>query len=275
MLDALRRHWLEYLLEAAGLAAFVTFAGGLTILTKNPESPLISAIGSPFARRALLALVMTGVVAAIVYSPAGTRSGAHINPAVTWAFFRLKKIKPVDAVWYTVAQFAGAIAAAFALSLVFGPLFSNPSVMFGASVPGPLGDGVAFLAEFVITYLLMLMLLVFVNSKRLKPYLGAAIAVLIGVYLVFETPLSGMSLNPARSLASALAGGPWKGIWLYFIAPPLAALLAAETFVQLRRHQFIVASGQGAPGRWALVRDFEDGPDYPTPQPEPSKAAPL
>ncbi len=117
------------------------------------------------------------------------------------------------------------------------------------------------LAEFLITYLLMLM--VFVNSKPLKPYLGGAIAVLIGLYLVVETPLSGMSLNPARSLASVLAGGPWKGIWLHFIAPPLAALLAAETFVQLRRHGFIVPSNQGVPGRWTLVQDFEDGPDYP------------
>jgi aquaporin Z len=91
MLDAFRKHWPDYLKEAAGLMAFMIGAGAFTTLFEYPGSPVRQAIPSEMMRHAGLGLVMAFVTAAIIYSPWGKKSGAHINPAVTWSFFRLGK----------------------------------------------------------------------------------------------------------------------------------------------------------------------------------------
>jgi aquaporin Z len=235
MLLALKSHWPEYLSEAAGLMFFMVNAAWVTTLLEYPGSPVHRAIGSDFARRVLLGIVMGLVIAIIIYNPLGKRSGAHINPAVTWAFLRLGKIGRRDAAFYTLFQFLGGIAAAFLMSLLLGAPFRDPKVMFAATLPGKTtGPWIAFIAEFAITFILMFILLMGMNSKKWEKRVGWIAAALIMVYLWFETPLSGMSLNPARSFGSALAGNIWTGIWVYFTAPPLAALLAAEIFLRMK-----------------------------------------
>jgi len=235
VLDALERHWPAYLMEAAGLATFMISASVLTIVLEHPGSPAHRAVPSDFHRRALLGAAMGGVVAAIVYSPWGRRSGAHINPAVTWAFFRLGKIRLPDVLFYTLAQFAGATAAAVLMRVTIGEPYAHPLVNYVVTRPGPRGVAAAFGAELTITFVLMLVVLLAVGSERLERLTGVLVGALIALYIAFETPLSGMSLNPARSFGSAFAAGQWAALWLYFVAPPAGALLAAELHLRLTR----------------------------------------
>ena len=189
------------------------------------------AIDSPVLRRVALGALMVMVTAAIVYSPWGKRSGAHITPAVIWAFFRLGKIAPRDAVfYYTIAQFIGAVFVPTLLLLVLRQHFTHPDVHYAATQPGPMGVWPAFWGEFVITFILMMVLLIAVNSQRLEKFAGLLASLLVGSFIVVESPISGMSMNPARSVGSDFVRQAWPAIWLYFVAPVAVALLAAEVY---------------------------------------------
>ena len=155
--------WPAYLMEAGGLAVFMLVAGSLTTLFEHPASPVRQAIGSELLRHALVGLGMGVVIAALTYAPTGKRSGAHINPAVTWAFLQQGKISGRNALFYTLAQFAGGLAAPALLLAVLGDAFSHPDVRYAATLPGPQGQLVAFVAEFAITFVLMLTVLVCIN----------------------------------------------------------------------------------------------------------------
>jgi aquaporin Z len=102
------------------------------------------------------------------------------------------------------------------------------------TVPGEAGVAVAFLAEVAITFVLMLTVLFVSNAPRLARYTGLFVGGLVFLYITFEAPLSGMSMNPARSFASAFLSGNWTGWWVYFTAPPLGMCLASELYVRLR-----------------------------------------
>ncbi len=230
MLEALKRHWREYIFEAVGLALFMIFAGGLTALLEHPDSPLHQAIPASMLRRVVLGLVMGTYIALLIYSPWGRRTGAHINPAVTIAFWRMGKITRADAIFYIVAQFTGALMTARLLLWVIGKPFAHPDVKCGATTPGPDGVPGAFLAEFAISFLLLFAILIAMNSTRLKKFDGLFGGLLIALYLTFETPLSGMSLNPARTFGSAMTAQRFDGLWIYFVAPTVAMLLAVELY---------------------------------------------
>lgn len=227
-MGALQRHWAVYLIEALGLAFFVVSASLVTTLLEYPGSPVHQAIASATVRRIILGFVMAAVIAAIAYSPWGKRSGAHINPAITWTFFRLRKIRGWDATFYTIAQFAGAIAAVQLMRVVIGVPYQHAPIDNVITKPGMAGPLVAFVAEFVISFLLMFVLLRAVSSKALEKRAGLFASALIALYLTVEAPLSGMSLNPARTFGSAFAARHWADLWLYFVAPMSAMLLAAE-----------------------------------------------
>jgi len=192
------------------------------------------------------------VTAAIIYSPWGQKSGAHINPAVTWSFYRLGKIGGWDAIFYTLFQFIGAIIAPVLLIASIGAPFAHEEVKFSTSMPGPAGEMVAFIAEFFISFILMLAVLVALNSKRLAKLTPVIVGALIAIYIAFESPLSGMSLNPARSFGSALIADKWNGLWVYFVAPVLAMLLATEAYRLMRER-----------GLRLVTAGYEPGPDYP------------
>lgn len=267
MLRALKDHWPNYLSEAAGLMAFMIGAGAFTTLFEYPGSPLRQAIPSDAIRRAGLGLVMGFVTAGIIYSPWGQRSGAHINPAVTWSFFRLGKITRVDAAFYTLFQFAGAILAPILLLWTIGAPFADSAVKYATTQPGPDGSIVAFVAEFVISFVLMLAVLVAMNSEHFEKAVGAIVGVLIGFYIAIESPLSGMSLNPARSFGSGLTAGEWNGLWLYFIAPLASMLLATEVFVWMRRRKLIASAEEQRAGRsLCFICDYKESPSFPMQQ---------
>jgi aquaporin Z len=222
--------WRLYLLEAAGLGIFMVSACLFTALLEHPASPARTALPSAFVRRALIGLAMGLTAIGIVYSPIGKRSGAHINPAVTLTFLRLGKVTARDALFYVIAQFAGG-AAGVALSALVLPV-SHPSVSYVVTLPAA-GTLVAFLAEVGISFVLMLAVLVV--SARRERLTGLVCGVLVAAYVAFEAPLSGMSMNPARTAASAVIANQWEGAWIYFVAPPVAMLLAAELYLRISR----------------------------------------
>ncbi len=225
-------------MEACGLAGFVLGAGCLAVFLEHPDFPAMrSSFGvaeNAIWRRVPLGLIMGAYIAVVIYL-FGEKSGAHINPATTWAFFRLGKINFADSVFYTLAQFAGAVAAALVLKIALGAWFAHSLVNFGVTKPMPPHDSVsAFVAEFIISFGLMFVVLIFISSKRLEKYAAVVTGILIALYLIFELPFSGMSLNPARSFAAAFAANEWEHLWIYFVAPPAAMLLATEIFERVK-----------------------------------------
>lgn len=218
-------------MEAVGLGLFMVSAAACTILIEHPSSPVRSLINSELLRRLLIGLAMGLTAIVLIYSPWGKRSGAHLNPAVTLTFWALGKVAGVDAVGYVLAQFVGGtmglVGAAFALQ----PYVMDPSVNYVVTVPGPAGPGVAFLAEILISFGLMLMVLTVSNRKTIARYTGVFAGCLVATYISIEAPYSGMSMNPARTFASALAASLWEQLWIYFTAPPLGMWLAAQIYL--------------------------------------------
>ena len=235
MMRALREHWPEYLSEAAELGLFMISAALFTILFHHPGSPVLSFIHSEFIRRMITGVAMGSTAIALVFSPLGKRSGAHFNPAVTLTFWRLGKVKNWDAVFYIVAQFIGAIAGVFVVTLFALEALSHPTVNYAATLPGMQGVIVAFVAEFVIAFVLMFVVLWVGNTPHLAPYTGLCAGALVATYITFESPLSGMSMNPARTFGSAFVGHLWMGLWIYFTAPVLAMQLAAVVYIRGKR----------------------------------------
>jgi aquaporin Z len=235
MLDSLRRHWPEYLMEAAELGAFMVSASLFTILLEHPASPLRQAIGSDVLRRGLIGAAMGLTAIAIVYSPWGQRSGAHFNPAFTLTFWRLGKVRGHDTLFYVLAQFAGGAAGVGLVALLMSGPLADPAVNYVATLPGPRGRLVAFAAEALISFGMMLMVLHVSNHRRLARYTPLFVGTLVAAYILIEAPLSGMSMNPARTLGSALPGTVYTGLWIYFTAPLLGMLLASEAYLRLKR----------------------------------------
>jgi len=235
LINALRRHWPEYLIGALGLGLFMVVAGVCALLLDHPTSPFGRAIPNPDIRRALIGLVMGLTAVAIIYSPWGRQSGAHFNPAVTLTFWRLGKVASADALFYALAQFAGGAAGTLLLAGALGDRFTLPPISAVATLPGQPGEVVAFAAEVTIAFVLMSTVLATNASVRLMRWTGLCAGLLVAIYITLEAPLSGMSLNPARSVASAVPSGVWHGIWIYLTAPPIGMLLAAELHLRLGR----------------------------------------
>jgi aquaporin Z len=192
------------------------------------------AVSDTHLRRALIGIAMGLTAIAIIYSPWGKQSGAHLNPAVTLTFYRLGKIARWDAVFYVLVQFCGAIAGVGVSALLLGrPVLSDPSVRYVATVPGDWGVSAAFLAELVISFGMMLTVLTFSNRLALNRYTGLAAGALIALYITVEAPLSGMSMNPARTFGSALGANDWTAIWVYLAAPLAGMLAASEVYVRV------------------------------------------
>ena len=142
-----------------------------------------------------------------------------MNPAVTLAFLRLGKVKPWDAFFYIVAQFIGGVGGVLVAAFFIGQALAHPSVNYVATVPGPAGEWVAFVAEFVMAFFLMLVVLLVSNTPGLARWTGVFAGCLVAIFITFEAPFSGMSMNPARTFASAAVASLWVGLWIYFTAP--------------------------------------------------------
>jgi aquaporin Z len=232
-MDTFNKHWPEYLMEAAELGLFMFSACVFTVLLFHPSSPLAESVPDGVLRRVMMGTAMGLTAIAIIFSPLGQRSGAHFNPAVTWTFFRLGKIEAWDAAFYTLFQFTGGIAGVMLASITLGNLIAHQSVNYAATRPGPGGPVVAFFAELLISFILMSVVLTVSNTKRLARWTGIFAGLLVATYITIESPISGMSMNPARTFSSAVGAHVWMSLWIYFIAPPLGMLLAAEVYRRL------------------------------------------
>ena len=232
---ALRTHWPEYLIEAWGLGTFMISAGLFATLLENPGSPVRQAIPDDGVRLGLMGLAMGLTAIAIIYSPWGKRSGAHINPAVTLSFLRLGKVRPVDAGFYILCQFAGGIVGVVLVWAILGAAFAEPPVFFVSTRPGEGGIAVAYLTEVAMAFGLMLMIVLALSREGLMPFIGLFAGFMVASYITFLAPLSGMSINPARAFASAAPAGELGYVWLYFTAPVLGMLAAVEAFRLVRR----------------------------------------
>jgi aquaporin Z len=233
MSDALKQHWPEYLMEAAELGLFMLSACAFTALLFHPSSPLARAVPDGIARRLLMGLAMGSTAIAIIFSPIGKRSGAHFNPSVTLTFLRLGKIARWDAGFYVIAQFVGGVAGVLVASLLLGNLLTHQTVSFAATIPGMTGPLAAFFAEVAITFILMTVILNVSNAKRLSRWTGLFAGALVATYITIESPISGMSMNPARTFGSAVGAQLWTSLWIYFTAPPLGMLAAAEVYQRM------------------------------------------
>jgi aquaporin Z len=232
--DSLRRHWPEYFMEAGESGVYLFSACAFATLLWHPASPVQQHLGSDAVRRMWMGLAMGATIIAIVLSPWGKQSGAHFNPALTFTFYRLGKVAWWDAMFYCAGQLLGAAAGVALASLVFQGAPAHRAVRYAATLPGVYGDTIAFGAELAISFILMSAILFASNHDALAPYTHYFAAILVAIYIAFESPLSGMSTNPARTFGPAFCAGYWHTLWIYFIAPPLGMLAAAEVFVLAR-----------------------------------------
>jgi aquaporin Z len=242
MRSALTRHWPEYLMEAAGLGIFMVSACVCTAVLWHPASPVSQALADPFQRRFLTGIAMGLTAVGLIYSPWGQRSGAHLNPAVTLTFFRLGKIAPWDALFYAVAQFVGGAAGVTLAAALLSEAVAHPAVNYVVTVPGMAGPLAAFVAEVVISFILMSVVLRASNTPQLARYTGLFAGALVATYITLEAPFSGMSMNPARTFGSAFAAQRWSWLWIYFIAPPLGMLAAAAVYRRQRGLQAVICA---------------------------------
>ncbi|HYP99907.1 MAG TPA: aquaporin [Polyangiaceae bacterium] len=217
-----------YAIDGALLALFMISACSSVALIEHPDSPLRQQVASAFARRALVGAAMGLTALGLIYSPWGKRSGAFMNPALIVCFVRLGKLGPRDALGYIVAQFLGGTAGVAVCALLGGSWISHPAVNYVVTEPGAHGVLAAWFGELLIGFVMLTVVLMVNRTPSLAPRAGLFAAALVALFITFEAPLSGMSLNPARSFASALLAHSFRGFWIYLSAPVSGMLLAVE-----------------------------------------------
>lgn len=221
-------------MEAAEVALYLLLTCIFASLLLYPASPVRQFIGSAAGLRALMGLAVGATVVAIVISPWGQQSGGHFNPSLTLAFYRLGKMSLPDALLYIVAQFSGAIGGVCIARFLLPDTVSRRALRYAVTAPGVRGSALAFVGELVISFVLMSTILVASNRKVVARYTPYFVGFLYAAFITLESPLSGMSMNPARSFAPALHTSYWHALWLYFLAPTLGMLVAAELFLRAR-----------------------------------------
>lgn len=223
-----RLHPALYLAEAAGTALLVAFGLSIVIAifgcdTLGCSDFIATLIPSAAWRRALAGGCFGTVGALITISPLGRVSGAHINPAVSLAFWLERKLAWRDLVGYVLAQMLGAVIGALPL-LLWGGM--GRSVNYGATTVGAAASvWMAFAGEVIATTSLVLAIFITASHESSRRFTPWTIPPLFAWLVWWEAPLSGASANPARSLGPALISAVWSDFWIYLAAPALGAAL--------------------------------------------------
>ena len=219
-----RVRWRLFFSEFIGTALLVFGGLSVVILMFGDGSPMARLLPNELVRTTLSALLFGTIGSAIAVSWIGKESGAHINPAVTMAFWLMRKLDLRAASGYIVAQLLGACAGALPL-LAWGSM--GRSIAFGATIPGEgYSTAVVLLGEVLTTFGLVATLCVFLGFHQLRRFTPFVIPFLYAVMVPLEAPISGTSTNPARTLGPALISGRWDGWWIYWLGPMLGMLLA-------------------------------------------------
>src|SRR5450432_2626077 len=213
--------WVPYVAEGIGTFGLV-FAGCGAIMIDTLSKGQITHVGVGF----VFGLIITVMIYAF-----GHISGAHLNPAVTLGFVLVRHFPLRRLIGYWIAQLAGAILAAACLRFLLGDV-----AHLGATIPaGNGGAWQSFGLEALLTFFLMLVIMAMATDTRAVGQAAAlAIGSTVGLEALFAGPISGASMNPARSLAPALLSGTWTDQWVYLLAPLLSAILGAYVYQWLR-----------------------------------------
>lgn len=227
-----RQHWRLYIYEGAELAIFMISACCFTVWLFDPAYPALHLLAGSALRRLLMGIAMGATAILIIHSPMGKRSGAHFNPAITMTYLRLGKIAIWDAVFYVIFQFLGGAFGVAVSAIILGAAIAVPSVDYAVTVPGAHGTAAAFFAELFMAGLLMAVVLWFSNRPSFAPYSSHLVGILIMFYILLFEPVSGFSINPARTTGSAIFAHVWTAVWIYFVAPYAGMMIAAEIYVR-------------------------------------------
>lgn len=211
-----------------------------------------------------VSLAFGGIILVVVYA-LGHISGAHLNPAVTASFWLARRFPGHDVIPYIVAQLAGATAAGVVLRGVLGPFAANAATRPAIALPAALA------VEIVLSFFLMLVIMAVATDARVS---GGVAGIAVGVIVMGDAlmggPLTGASMNPARSFGPALAANVWNGHWLYWAGPLIGMALAVPTYEYLRRgtshdHRIAAASASRPVPLHRELRAEPDGrgPDEP------------
>ena len=222
-------NWKSYFIEAWALGMFMVSASLFVVLFEHPDFYINTIIPNATVRRMCIGAAMGLTAVFLIYSNWGKHSGAHMNPAVTLANYVLNRISLRDAAGYILFQAIGASIAMLFLKYFFQNYLSDTSVNYIVTQPGKAGVAVAAMAEFIMSFLIFLTIMI-VSNSRLEKYAGHFAGALVFIFITVEAPLSGMSINPARSLGSAVAAGNWGSFWLYIISPVAGMLISAYIF---------------------------------------------
>jgi MIP family channel proteins len=216
--------------------AFAEAVGTFFLVLIGPGAAMVNAVTGGALGVTGVALAFAFVVIAMVYA-FGPLSGAHINPAVTVAFWSTGRFPGRDVIPYVVAQCVGASAASAMSRGLLGPVGH-----FGATLPAltpPVSIGGAFALEWVLSFALMFVIMAVATDDRVGPgFAPIAVGLTVGFCALMGGPLTGASMNPARSFGPALVGGEWRAHWLYWLAPVSAMIVAAKAYDALRTRPF-------------------------------------
>lgn len=230
-------HFLHALVDGSLLGVFMISASTFAVLLFHPRF-LGARVMPPLVRRLLMGLAMGATSMGLIYSPLGMYSGAHMNPSVTLAFAALGKVAAVDTVLYIAAQCVLGIVGMKVAHLILGEYLSHESVAFVTTRPGSRGPAAAARVEFAISFVLFFVVLLASNYLPTHRFTGALAGGLVATWITLFAPVSGMSMNPARTLASAVIARRYAFVWMYMVVPPLGMQAAAFAFDGLHRNVF-------------------------------------
>jgi aquaporin Z len=214
--------------ELIGTALLVAVGLSIVIGDFGQGSPVIHLLPGAAARRIVTGLLFGTTGAVIALSPLGKESGAHINPAVTFGFWLMGRLKTRHAVGYVACQLAGALIGAAPL-LAWGAMGRN--VAYGATEPGrAYGAMWALLGETITTFALIFGLFLFLRHRQLRAFTPALFPPLYAIMVWLEAPVSGTSTNPARSFGPSVISGDWHGWWVYWLGPFLGTIVAVAAY---------------------------------------------
>jgi len=207
--------------EAIGTFMLVFAGTGAVIVEK-----LTGALG-------LVGIALTfGMIVTVIIYTFGHISGAHVNPAVSIAFYFTGEFTKRELSLYILAQFIGAILASVSLYLIFMEDIKSMDAVAYLGATLPRGSVLqSFVLEFILTFILMLVILgSVVHAKAVKSFAGLAIGFTVGLEAMFAGPICGASMNPIRSIAPALVSGHLEHLWLYIVATILGALASVLVY---------------------------------------------
>jgi len=238
-----RWHAPEYFAEFVGTACLVFFGLSAVVFNFYAGSPMAHLIPNPTWRLLINGLCFAGSGSLVALSPLGRLSGGHINPSVSLAFWLGGKLRGRDLIGYVIAQMLGGMAGAWLLVLAWRN--HAASVNNGMTLPG---NGWAlwfvFDCEVALTGLLVFLIFFFVSNQKLIRWTPLMNWLVVATMVWVEAPISGTSLNPARSFGPALLSGLWTAQWLYFIAPLLGGMLGLAAFRILTKRTRCLETGK-------------------------------